>query len=158
MTQSPKDPKLRDLVPFEAGGRLFAVFASHVDGTAEGKIPAAIPRAPKAVLGLVCVRGRMLTVLDPLSLFTGEGEMWPESLPTVIALRGDEQLALAAWNCRGTITVADADIQRETTEDGNSSGLAVGLVRHGGEEITVINTEQLFGSAMSRRERRRRRF
>src|SRR6266571_8049518 len=90
------DPQLRDLVPFVAGNRTFAVFAEHVEGTAEAKMPAALPRAPAAVLGVVCARGRMLTVLDPVALIGGEAHGWPKSLPCVIALRGDEQLAFAA--------------------------------------------------------------
>ena len=84
------DPQLHDLVPFVAGSKTFAVFAEHVEGTAEGKVPAVLPRAPVAVLGVVCARGRMLTVLDPIALVSGEGHGWPKSLPCVIALRGDE--------------------------------------------------------------------
>src|SRR5256884_9218460 len=89
------DTQLRDLVPFVAGNRTFAVFAEHVEGTAEAKMPAALPRAPAAVLGVVCARGRMLTVLDPLALIGGAGHGWPRRLPCVIALRGAVQLATA---------------------------------------------------------------
>src|SRR2546423_10253839 len=103
------DPQLRDLVPFVAGNRTFAVFAEHVEGTAEAKMPAALPRAPAAVLGVVCARGRMLTVLDPLALIDGEAHGWPRRLPCVIALRGDEQLALAGDESRDANTTAAAD-------------------------------------------------
>lgn len=152
------DSQLHDLVPFEAGDRVFAVFADQVDGTAEGKEPARLPHAPSAVLGIVCVRGRMLTVLDPIALSTGDASTWTGSLPVVIALRGDEQLALAAQNCRATITTAEADIHRPEENAEGGAGLLLGLVRHGGEEITVLNTDQLFRSAMRLNERRRRRF
>jgi len=91
-----RDPQLRDLVPFVAGNRTFAVFAEHVEGTAEAKMPAALPRAPAAVLGVVCARGRMLTVLDPLALIGGEPHGWPRSLPRVIAMRADERVAWTA--------------------------------------------------------------
>src|SRR5207248_4579100 len=50
------DSKLRDIVPFTAADRVFAVFASEVEGTAEAKIPAPLPHATKAVVGVVCVR------------------------------------------------------------------------------------------------------
>jgi chemotaxis signal transduction protein len=152
------DPQLHDLVPFEVGDRVFAVFADQVDGTAEGKPPAPLPRAPLGVLGVVCVRGRMLTVLDPIAVLTGEGLIWPHNLPCVIALRGDEQLAIAAHRYRDTITITNTDIQQlgEAVEEGFEPTL--GLVRYGGEEITVINIERFFATAMRRRERRRRRF
>ena len=148
---------LRDLIPFTAGDRVFAIFASQVDATAEARVPARLPRASKAILGVVCVRGRMLTVLDPCALVTGRPLTWPGSLPCVIALGGDEQLGLAAEVCRDKITIDDADIER-AAEDGNAGGPALGLVRYGGEEITVLDPERLFASAMQRRERRRRRF
>ena len=151
------DSNLRDIVPFTAGNRVFAIFAVQIDGTVEARIPAPLPRAANAILGVVCVRGRMLTVLDPLALVTGQPLNWSRSLPCVIALNGDEQLALAAETCRDKITIDDADIE-PVAEDGHPSGPAVGLVRYGGEEITVLDPERLFASAMQRRERRRRRF
>src|SRR5436853_2766866 len=152
------DPQLRDLVPFVAGNRTFAVFAEHVEGTAEAKMPAALPRAPTAVLGVVSARGRMLTVLDPLALISGAAHGWPKSLPCVIALRGDEQLALAAEESRDAITIAAVDIQRSTkSEDDGLANVILGIARYGGQEITVLNVDQLFTAAVRRKERRRRR-
>jgi chemotaxis signal transduction protein len=156
-SQSVPDSKLRDVVPFIAGDRVFAIYAAQVDGTAEAKIPTPLPHATNAVLGVVCVRGRMLTVLDPVALVTGEPGTWSGILPCVIALSGDEQLALAAETCRDKITIDDADIER-AGEDNGGAGPAAGLIRYGGEEMTVLNPERLFASAMQRRERRRRRF
>ncbi|HYT50258.1 MAG TPA: chemotaxis protein CheW [Pyrinomonadaceae bacterium] len=153
------DPQLHDLVPFLAGNKTFAVFAEHVEGTAEAKMPAALPRAPAAVLGVVCARGRMLTVLDPVALVGGEANGWPKSLPCVIALRGDEQLAFAAEESRDVITIAAVDIQRSTkSEDDVLATVILGIARYGGEEITVLNVDQLFATAVRRKERRRRRF
>src|SRR5262245_61743920 len=107
----PAEPQLRDLFSFRAGGRTFAVFADDVEGTADLKQVAPLPHAPAAVLGVLCVRGRMLTTLDPLGLITGERLVWPSVLPCVVALRGDEQLALAAEAFGNTITVFDSDIE-----------------------------------------------
>ena len=159
MHEAPEDPQLHDLVPFVAGDRVFAVFADQVDGTAEAKVPVPLPSTPPAVLGVICVRGRMLTVIDPIALLTGETFGWPASLPYVIALRGDEQLALAAQNCRDTITIAASDIQPVTrTNDDGSESAALGTTVHGGEEITVIRADNLFAAAVRRKERRRRRL
>jgi chemotaxis signal transduction protein len=153
------EPQLHDLVPFVAGDRIFAVFADQVDGTAEARIPAALPNAPPAVLGVVCMRGHMLTVLDPIAVLTGEPFGWPASLPAVIALRGDEQLALAAQSCRDTITIAAEDIQpsSQTNNDGFESAI-LGIARYAGEEIAVLRVDNLFAAAVRRKERRRRRF
>ena len=77
----------------------------------------------------------------------------------MIALRGDEQLALAAQNCRDTITIAASDIQPVTrTNDDGSESAALGITVHGGEEITVLRADNLFAAAVRRKERRRRRL
>ena len=157
--EAPPDPQLQDLVPFLAGDRIFAVFADQVDATAEGKVCVPLPHAPAAVLGVVCVRGRMLTVLDPVALLTDDILGWPKSLPCVIALRGDEQLALAAHEYRDTITIAHSDIQPVMESDADTSAnVTRGIARYGGEEINVLNVDQLFTAAVRHRERRRRRF
>jgi chemotaxis signal transduction protein len=153
------EPQLHDLVPFVAGERVFAVFANQVDGTAEARTPARLPNSPPGVLGVVCMRGHMLTVLDPIAVLTGENFVWPASLPAVIALRGDEQLALAAHSCRDTITIAAEDIQPsiQTNLDGFETAV-IGIARYGGEEITVLKLDNLFAAAVRRKERRRRRI
>jgi chemotaxis signal transduction protein len=159
MGEVPADSQLHDLVPFVAGNKLFAVFADHVDGTAEARTVVALPNAPPAVLGLVCLRGRMLTVLDAVAILTGEAFLWPTTLPHVLGLRGDEQLALAAQSCRDTITIAASDIEPLTrTYDNGFESAALGLTRYAGEEITVLRMDNLFAAALRRKERRRRRF
>jgi purine-binding chemotaxis protein CheW len=151
------DAQLHDLLPFTIGDRIYAVFTEQVDGTAEGKAFARLPRAPQAVIGVVCVRGRMLTVLDPAAVVNGEAAHWEKTLPYVIVLRSDEQLGLVAETCRDTITISAADIERPA-DDASSDELALGLVRYAGEEMLILDSLRLFSRAVQRRERRRRRF
>ena len=156
--RNPVGTELLDLFVFEAGSRIFAVPANQVDGTTEARVPAVLPHTPQAILGVVCARGRMLTVLDPTVLLTGQALRWPRTLPCVIALRGDEQLALAAQSYRDKITIEEADIDRLGESGGDTAGLLLGRVRYGGEEILVLDVNYLFASVMRQRERRRRRF
>jgi len=156
---APEESQLRDLFSFSAGNRAFAVFIEEVEGTADAKSAAPLPHAPPAVLGVVCVRGRMLTTLDPVALVTGEPLDWPDDLPCVIALRGDEQLALAAESFGETFTIAAADIEPAADAGGDQAGnVVVGISRHAGAEIAILNTGNLFSAAVRRKERRRRRF
>jgi purine-binding chemotaxis protein CheW len=155
----PSESQLRDLFSFSAGDRTFAVFVEDVEGTIDSKRATPLPHAPAAVLGVVCVRGRMLTVLDPVALLSGEALNWPSELPCIIGLRGDEQLALAAESFGETFTVAAADIEPLSETDVDQSGnVVVGISRHAGAEITILNTGNLFMAAVHRKERRRRRF
>jgi chemotaxis signal transduction protein len=153
------EPQLRDLFLFIAGGRTFAVFSEEVDGTAEAKKPTPLPRAPAPILGVVYARGRMLTLVDPAAVTSGEALNWAPLIPSIISLRGDEQLALAAESLGGAITVSPADIV--AVDDEPEAGLShavAGVLRHGGEQITILDPRQLFNVAVQRKDRRRRRF
>ncbi len=153
------DTQLRDLFLFTLGNRVFAVPAEEVEGTAETKLPAPLPHAPAPILGVVSVRGHMLTVIDPLVLTGAESSGQTSTVPQVISLRGDEQLALAAESVRETITIAAADIEKASEDPQSEPHHALcGILRHGGETIIVIDPARLFEAAVRRKERRRRRF
>jgi chemotaxis signal transduction protein len=156
-TSPPDEPQLRDLFSFEAGGQTFAVFAEEVEGTADSKQVAALPHSPPGVLGVLCVRGRMLTALDPVALLTGERLAWPAEVPCVVALRGDEQLALAAEAFGSTITIFDTDIEA-IADTGQGARAVAGILRYGAAEIRILSVPKLFAAAFQRTERRRRRF
>lgn len=164
VSKSPADQsdagraQLHDLLPFTLGQRVFAVFTDEVEATAESKPFARLPRAPNSVIGIVCVRGRMLTVIDPAALLDGESCHWKDALPCVIALRTDEQLALAAETYRDTITIAEADIERTPDNLASADQLVIGHVVYANERIAILNSSRLFSRAVQRRDRRRRRF
>ena len=124
------------LLSFRVGTRLFGVDESKVATVANWRQPAPLPHAPPAVLGVVSLQGRMLTVLD-LRRLTG-GEITNNTTTQyLIALRGDEQLALAVDTVEGSI---------ESPSDSN------------GSPVEVINVSELFPLAIQGRERRQRRF
>lgn len=150
--------QLHDLLPFSIADQVFAVFTDQVDATAEAKPFAPLPRAPRAIVGVVCVRGRMLTVLDPSAALNDRTKEWEQTLPYVLVLRGDEQLGLVAESCRDTITIAAEDIERPAADAGATDEATVGIVRYAGEEILILDARRLFTRAVQRRERRRRRF
>ncbi len=124
------------LLSFRVGSRLFGIDEGKVATVANWRQPTPLPHAPPAVLGIVSLQGRMLTVLD-LRKLTG-AEYTDNSTPQhVIALRGDEQLALAVDTIEGSL---------ESPIDSN------------GSQVEVINVSELFPLAIQGRERRQRRF
>jgi purine-binding chemotaxis protein CheW len=150
-----------DLFVFEANGRAFAVPADEVSETAERKLPARLPHAPESVLGVICVRGRMLTVLDPLALVK-EGYHWPDTLPLIVALRGDEQLALAADRIGDIFRVSSDQFPPSGKESGanseSSDSAILGSINHGERAVLVLDSRKLFAVATGKVERRRRRI
>ena len=150
--------ELHDLLPFTIGDQIFAVFTDQIDATAEARPVAPLPKAPAAVVGVVCVRGHMLTVLDAATILTGVEKHWPATLPFVLVLRGDDQLGLAAETCRDTVTISAEDIEATASSDGTDAPVALGTVTYAGETMVILDAVRLFRRAVQRRERRRRRF
>jgi len=143
----------RTLQLFSAGPDRFAVFADEVMTIAEWREPAVLPHAPTAVLGVVSIQGRMLTVLDLSQLL--EQPHRSKNSSHILALRGDDQLALAITKPGDTIAHDDGDLEAATEADGK---LIRRVIKHNGDEIKVLNLKELFPAAIQGRERRRRRF
>ena len=125
-----------------------------VAGIVTGKSPAPLPRAPVSVLGVIAFRGRMFTVVDVLPLLGGASRTTQPAL--VVALGGEEQLAIAADGSRGAIEVSAADI--EAPEQGSAPDIISGTLRRAAEKISILDVSRLFGATMQQQERRRRRF
>jgi serine/threonine-protein kinase len=146
----------RDLVLARAGGRRIGVLADEAASVEAWRAPVPLPHAPKAVLGIVSVRGRMLTVLDLRALLDGQQAGAGDAPHTsIIILRGDEQLALAVESVDGTIKV-NSDKIAPTDQDSNTSAVRALLTDERGE-IAVLNTRELFDAAINGTERRRQR-
>ena len=161
----------RALFLLRAGARLFAVDAEEIESTAENLTPAPLPFAPPAVLGVVSLRGRMRTALDPLRLAPEEAaypatndnedaraaddpDRHAQSPPRLfVALRGDEQLALACDSVAGTVEVAPSELVPPPPD----APAALATFRHGDVNVTLLDASRLFEAAMRGTDRRRRR-
>jgi chemotaxis signal transduction protein len=141
----------RNLQLLRAGSFQLAIFEDEIATAVEWRDPAPLPYAPTSVLGVVSIQGRMLTVLDLATLLSAPGSPGEEGSPHILALRGDEQLALAVDALGETIGIADGKV--ETAE-----GLFLRVFKHRNREINILNTKELFATALHGRERRRRRF
>lgn len=146
----------RELFVLTAGGQLFAINAEETDGVAEGLTPAPLPRAPASVLGVVSVRGRMRTLLYPPALFAETHAREDATTTTgtprfVVALRSDEQLALAADAVEGVVTINSDSL---SLSDAVESPLGATL-EHEGRHIQLLDPSRLFDAAMRGTERRR---
>ncbi|MDT4968516.1 MAG: eukaryotic-like serine/threonine-protein kinase [Acidobacteriota bacterium] len=145
--------EMRELLLAYVDERCIGLFLDETDGVTEWRAPVPIPFAPAAVLGVVSVHGRMLTVLDPLATL-GEGPA-SASPAFIIALRSDEQLALAVSRVDSPIKIQREDI---TPLAGDSEGGSVrGVIARSEGTITVLDTRELFAAAAHVSERRRQR-
>jgi len=165
----------RKLCVMRSGARLFAVYADAVEATSENLTPTPLPFAPAPVRGLVSQRGRILTVIDPLRLLTPVAPSTrasdattaaaiadappPAVAPLIVALRGDEQLALAVERLEPDLELFDDGDEADTTTQASpNSHLCVRrIIQHQTGAIALLDTAHLFEAAMQGVERRRRR-
>ena len=136
---------------FSSGTLKFAIFDADVATVAEWRAPTPLPHAPPAVLGVVSIQGRMLTVLDPVTLLEAS-DNGNSASGFIVALRGDEQLALAA-SSKSDELLSGAEVLSE-----GASPAVLGVIKHKEESISVLDVKQLFALAIRGRERRQRQF
>jgi chemotaxis signal transduction protein len=146
----------RAILLLRAGGLAFAVYAEECECVTPWAEPAPLPHAPAPVLGVVPVRGRMRTVLDPARLLetavtSRENLAAPHAF--IASLAGDEQLALACESSAPSTLNAD---DRVSPPD-SPAFPARGTFRHGGETVHLLDPARLFEAAMRGIERRRQR-
>ena len=138
----------------------FGIFADQISAIVAWQEPAPLPHAPTSVLGVVCIQGRMLTVLDLGKLADAEAVSAdsPRTLPRhLIALRGDEQLALAVEGL-GEVVQLTGDAPESIAGHETVGGPVVGVWQREEAEIKILNPMRLFPTAIQGRERRQRRF
>ena len=151
----------RKLQLLRAGSSQFGIFAEQISAIVEWQEPAPLPHAPNSVLGVVSIQGRMLTVLDLAKLASGEGldDTPRKFLRHLIALRGDEQLALAIEALGEVVKLTpNESITDSITNDETVTTPVLGVLQREGAEIRILNPEGLFPAAIQGRERRQRRF
>ena len=147
----------RDLLILKAGARLFGLYADETDGITEALRPTPLPQAPPAVLGVVCVRGRMLTVIDPLALMGARRAGQEETMTRgfIVALRGDEQLALMVESAASIMEIFTDQVVPLRHEQ---ERVVQGTFRREGDLVAVLDVQELFTAAfITVKERRRRR-
>jgi chemotaxis signal transduction protein len=134
----------RDLLIARRSGRLIGVFANAAEGIVEWKTPAPLPAAKPSVLGLVCVRGRMFTVVDPMILLTiADAHQIPPRF--VVLLSGEDQLALAVERVARIAEIFVDEIER--VGEGLGNELVWGRWHDAAETVTILNPDRIFAVA-----------
>jgi purine-binding chemotaxis protein CheW len=146
---------IRSVQLFSAASFLCGIFENEIATVAPWRKPTPLPQSPPTVLGVVSIQGRILTVLDLATLLDSNTVSPEQSHQHILALRGDEQLALAVEAVADTIEIGDG-LLAEVSDSGE--GLVHGVINHDGAEIAILNVKGLFPSAIQGRKRRRRRF
>ncbi len=143
----------RKLHVFDLGNRLVGVFSDEIATVVEWRKPTPLPFAPPAILGVVSIQGRMLTVLDPTLIFTESEKLDSNLNRFLVALRGDEQIALAIKDKGTTMEVGGKEFLPPTDDQ-----IVLSTLTHKGQTVSVLDLKALFPAAIKGHERRRRQF
>jgi chemotaxis signal transduction protein len=146
----------RAVLLMRAGGFRIAVYADECECVTPWAEPAPLPDAPGTILGVVPVRGRMRTVLDPARLLEPTGHTHEHPTAThafIVSLVGDEQLALACEESTPSTLNADEELSLPLSPSLHTRA----TFRRDGETIHLLDPARLFDAAMSGTERRRQR-
>lgn len=135
------------------GSLVFGVFEDEISTIEKWRQPTQLPQAPRAVLGVVAIQGRILTTLDPVALINANSENDNSERHQIVALRGDDQVALAFEDQGEVLELATKDIQQPAHPDG---GAVLGTFRNQGQFVYLLDINALFPAAIKGHERRRR--
>ena len=149
---SPKD-ELRPVQIVQVGSARFGIFAEEIATIVPWRQPAPLPNAPASVLGVVSVQGRMLTVIELAALTSDETSSG--EFRCIVALRGDEQLALAVGAIGDVVRIAASEIKPQPENEGAP---VLGSLQLEGSDLNILYLRDLFAATIQGQERRRRRF
>lgn len=133
-----------------SGAQRFGIFADEIETIVDWRPPTPLPNAPAGILGVICVRSRMLTLIAANTLLDTGAEIGKK----IVALRGHEQIGLAVSETGELIEVDSAELQ---STDGKEA-LTLAVITADGQPLSILNSKQLFATAMRGRERRKRQF
>lgn len=144
----------REIVVVRAGERWLGIFAEEAAGVERGSRPTPLPHAPAAVMGIVTVRGRILTLLDSLALIgESRADAFMPAPPYILALRGDEQLALAVDSEGQLREIYASEIEPPAGAD---AAIARGTFQDEKAQVVILDVTRLFAAAVEGMEQRRR--
>ena len=151
MNDPMQEDQERPLRLARVGSLSIAIPEEAIQTIVEWREPTPLPFAPDTILGVVCLEGRMLTVLDTAKLL----DVDLSSRKFIAVLRGKEQLALAIDDTDVAGHVPAGEVQ---TPPESARHLIKGTIMRGQERVHLLNLNELFGAAIQGYERRRRRF
>lgn len=133
------------LLVFRIGREFFGVELSGVHEVVDTPVLNRVPEMPPTMLGVVSVRGELITVYDPTPLLTPGGANGLAGA-ALLFTHGDRRIALAVDDVMDAISIDDGMLRAANGLDAGDR-LVRGLVRRGPDLIVVLDVEVLVESA-----------
>jgi purine-binding chemotaxis protein CheW len=135
----------QQLLVFRTGRELFGLELSGVHEVVDAPVLSRVPEMPPTVLGVVSVRGELITVYDPTPLLTPAGASGHTGA-ALLFTHGDRRIALAVDDVMDAVSIDDGMLRGTNGVDAGDR-LVRGIVRRGSDLIVVLDVEVLVESA-----------
>ena len=134
----------RQLLVFRLGNELFGIELSSVHEVIDAPVLNRVPDTPPSMLGVVSLRGELITVYDPTPLLTPGG---PEATAGAALLfkHGGRRIGLAVDDVMDALFV-DGAMLRDANGLDSGDRLLRGLLRRGRDLIAVLDVGDLVDS------------
>ena len=132
------------LLVFRVGGERFAVPLSDVDEVIDAQPIQRVPDSPSTVLGVVSVRGVLITVYDPRPLLMVDGSV---DAAMLLFVKGGRRVALAIDDVFDPVTVEERELL-PTPSGVESEDIVIGVIRRESTLTAVVDSDALFRAAI----------
>lgn len=138
------NPLPLQLLLLEVGDGVYGLESAVVREIAAGTSVTRLPGAPPYILGVMNLRGQLVTVLDLVHLMTGAPARHPEG-STIVVQSGDRLLGLVVGEVRDVQTVDVTDAVRSDTLPLSQAarGLIRGLGRLEDAIVILLDVDEL---------------
>lgn len=141
-TKEPDDDT-SELLSFEVGAETYAFPLSAVHEILKPPPMTPVPRAPAHVLGVVSVRGRIVTVLDPSCLLGLEREPECPSTRILMVDNGSELVGVSVHRVLQVVRMAPEDIEYSESSQADLARYVIGIGRPSGSNDDQASEETM---------------
>lgn len=128
-TQRAHGENVRELLAFEIANETYALALDAVREILKPPPVTPVPRAPRDVLGVISVRGRITTVIDLRSRLRARASELDKFTRVLLVDDGDEIVGLLVDRVLQVYRLSDEEIELATVVSGDMSEYVVGIGR-----------------------------
>ncbi len=147
LRRSAEAGRLTHYLAFALAGETYAVEISKIAEILKPPPVTEIPRAPREVLGVVSVRGKLVTVLDLRRRFRlVEAPIDRKSRILLTEAPGEEQMGLLVDEVLQVYRLAESEIESAQVLGGDQSAHIAGIGRPDGALLILLDLKPIVGS------------
>lgn len=135
----------RQYLRFALGGRHFAIPLAHVREILEVPRITIVPKTEAWLLGVINLRGSILSVVDISSFLSCTPQAQDEASRLIVVTSRLFDAAIRVDAVREILTIGPEDVAAGTAAFCDDGSLTLGVCDRGGQPFTILDLEALLG-------------